>query len=63
MKKKETKLIGWIIFLIGIVFILILFAKGFHFISIENDYFFAACIFIAICFPAIGARLIKKSKR
>lgn len=62
MKKKGAKLIGWNILFIGMLALILLFAKGFHFISIDNEYFFASCVFIAISFPSIAILLIKKNK-
>jgi hypothetical protein len=61
--KKYYKAIGIILYLIGLLFILMLLAKGFHYITIESDYIFALFIFIAILSPSLGAQLIRKSKR
>jgi len=60
--KRKNKMIGYLFFIFGLISILLLLAKGFHFYKIDNDYVFALIVFIAILFPTIGFKFIKKSK-
>lgn len=61
--KKRYKSIGIILYLIGILFILLLLAKGFHNITIESRNVMALFVFMAILFSSIGVQLIRKNKR
>jgi len=60
--KRKYKIIGYLFFIFGLISILLLLAKGLRFYIIDNDYVFALIVFIAILFPTMGIKFIKKSK-
>ena len=60
--RRKYKMTGYLFFIVGLISILLLLAKGFHFYKIDNEYVFALIVFIAILFPTIGFKFIKKSK-
>ncbi|MBS2101028.1 hypothetical protein [Carboxylicivirga linearis] len=59
--KKYYKLTGFFFIILGLVSIILLSAKGFHFYEFENESI-TLLVFPAIAFPAIGIRLLKKNK-
>lgn len=59
--KKFNKATGFSLITIGLVSIILLFAKGFHFYEFENE-IIPLLVFPAVAFPAIGIRLLKKNK-
>ncbi|MGM0505064.1 MAG: hypothetical protein ACQESQ_10620 [Bacteroidota bacterium] len=59
---RKYKMIGYIFFIVGLLSIILLLAKGLRIYKIDNDYVFALIIFIAILFPTMGIQFIKKSK-
>lgn len=61
--KKNYRLIGIVMNMMGFAFILCLLAIGLNIISIENDRIFALIIFMAVTVPSLGAILIRKSKK
>ncbi|MDK2978065.1 MAG: hypothetical protein PWP52_779 [Bacteroidales bacterium] len=60
--RRNYKIIGYLLFIFGLISILLLLAKGFQFYKIDNEYVFAILVFIAILFPTLGVQFIKKSK-
>lgn len=61
--RRKYKMTGYLFFIVGLISsILLLLAKGFHFYKIDNEYVFAVIVFIAILFPTIGFKFIKKVK-
>jgi len=59
--KKYYKATGFSLIIIGLVSIILLCAKGFHFYEFGNETI-PLLVFPAIAFPAIGIRLLKKNK-
>ena len=60
--KKIYKPLGILLLIIGIISMLLLLAKGFHFLEIENSRLFGALVFVAVGFPSFGIQLIRKNK-
>ena len=58
--KKRYKLIGFLCIIIAVISMLLLLAKGFNYLEIENTYTFAILVFVSVLLPSIGVPLIKK---
>ncbi|MGQ1908257.1 hypothetical protein ACT3CE_00580 [Marinifilum sp. RC60d5] len=59
--KKYNKATGFFLIIIGLVSMILLLAKGFHFYEFENETI-PLVVFPAVAFPAVGIRLLKKNK-
>ncbi len=59
--KKCYKATGFLLIIIGSISIILLLAKGFHFYEFQKETI-PLLVFPAVAFPAIGIRLLKKTK-